>query len=154
MRLSTSIVIPILHDIFLFLCCKKIRAIKEIKKEKVLIIGIKESKDKPHRCSSGFYIRSGASSQKLKRDEILYFAEDEDLLNFDKVNCKEFDFKKDFDKEKLFSFMDRTEIKYNRRSYIQILENLKVAKKQGSKIIFNNTGVLFFSKNLIFIEQI
>ena len=108
---------------------------QEIQKEKILIIGIKESKDKPHRCSSGFYIRSGASSQKLKRDEILDFAEDEDLLNFDKVNCKEFDFKKDFDKEKLFSFMDRTEIKYNRRSYISDIRKLKAAKKQGSKII-------------------
>ena len=55
---------------------------------------------------------------------------------------------KDFDKEKLFSFMDRTGIKYNRRSYIQILENLEVVEKQGSNIIFNNAGVLFFSKNL------
>ena len=123
-------------------------SLQVIQKEKVLIVGVKEGKDKPHRCSSGFYIRSGASSQKLSRDEILDFAEDEDLLNFDKVPCKEFDFKKDFDKEKLFSFMDRTEIKYSRRNYIQVLENLKVAKKQGSKIIFNKAGVLFFSKNL------
>ena len=121
---------------------------QEIKKEKVLIVEIEESKKKPHRCSSGYYIRSGAISQKLKSEEIRDFMEEEDLLNFDKVPCKEFDFKKDFDKEKLFSFMDRTEIKYNKRSYIQILENLKVAKKQGSKIIFNKTGVLFFSKNL------
>ena len=123
-------------------------SLQVIQKEKVLIVRVKEGKDKPHRCSSGFYIRSGSSSQKLSRDEILDFAEDEDLLNFDKVPCKEFDFKKDFDKEKLFSFMDRTEIKYNRRNYIQVLENLKVAKKQGSKIIFNKAGVLFFSKNL------
>ena len=28
------------------------------------------------------------------------------------------------------------------------MENLKVAKKQGSKVIFNNAGVLFFSKSL------
>ena len=121
---------------------------QEIKKEKVLIVEIEESKKKPHRCSSGYYIRSGATSQKLNSEEIRDFMEEEDLLNFDKVFCKEFDFKKDFDKEKLFSFMDRTGVKYNRRSYIQILENLKVVKKQGSKIIFNKAGVLFFSKNL------
>ena len=120
----------------------------EIKKQKVLIIGIEESKDKPHKCSSGFYIRSGSSSQKLNRDEILNFAEDEELLNFDEVICKEFNFKKDFDKEKLFSFMDSAKNKYSRRNYIQLLENLKVAKKQNSKIIFNNAGVLFFSKDL------
>ena len=123
-------------------------SIQMIKKQKVLVVEIKESKNKPHRCSSGFYIRSGASSQKLKRDEILDFAEDEDLLNFDKVPCKEFDFKKDFDKEKLFSFMDSTKKQYSRRNYIQLLENLKVAKRQNSKVIFNNAGALFFSKNL------
>ena len=121
---------------------------QEMKKEKVLIVEIEESKKKPHRCSSGYYIRSGATSQKLNSEEIRDFMEDEERIKFDKVPCKEFDFKKDFDKEKLFSFMDRTELKYNKRSYIQILENLKVAKKQGSKIIFNKAGVLFFSKNL------
>ena len=121
---------------------------QEIKKQQVLILTVKESKDKPHRCSSGFYIRSGASSQKLKRDEILKFAEDEDLLNFDNITCKEFDFKKDFDKEKLFSFMDSTKTKYNKKNYIQILENLKVAKRKNSKTLFNNAGALFFAKDL------
>ena len=123
-------------------------SLKEMKKEKILIVEVPESKDKPHRCSSGFYIRSGATFQKLNTSEIRDFMENEDILNFDKVSCKKFHFKKDFDKEKLFSFMDRTGIKYNRRSYIQILENLEVAEKQGSNIIFNNAGVLFFSKNL------
>ena len=121
---------------------------QEIKKEKILIIEVKESEKKPHRCTLGFFIRSGASTQKLNTEEILDFAEEEDRLNFDKVPCKEFNFKEDFDKEKLFSFMDRTGVKYSRRDYIQLLENLKVAKREGSKIIFNNTGVLFFSKNL------
>ena len=121
---------------------------QEIKKEKVLIVEIEESKKKPHRCSSGYYIRSGAASQKLNSEETRNFMEEEDLLNFDKVPCKEFDFKKDFDKEKLFSFMNRTGVKYSRKNYIQLLENLKVAKRQGSKVIFNNAGALFFSKDL------
>ena len=121
---------------------------KEIKKEKVLVVEVKESKDKPHRCSSGFYIRSGASSQKLSRDEIWGFMEEEELFRFDRQVCKKFNFKEHFDKEKLFSFMDRTEMGYNRRNYIQILENLDVIRKQNSKILFNNAGVLFFSKNL------
>ena len=122
--------------------------IHTLQKEQILIVEVPESKNKPHKCSSGFYIRSGASSQKLSRDEILAFAEDEDLLNFDKVTCKEFNFKEDFDKEKLFSFMDSTKMKYSRRNYIQLLEKLKVAQRQGSKITFNNAGALFFSKDL------
>lgn len=128
-------------------------SLQEMKKEKILVITVPESKNKPHRCSSGFYIRSGASSQKLSRDEILDFAEEEDLLKFDIVSCKKFIFEKDFDKKKLFAFMDRTDLQYNKRNYIQILENLEVVKKQGSKIIMNNAGVLFFSKNLERIYQ-
>ena len=119
-----------------------------LKKEKIFVIEVPESKDKPHKCSTGFYIRSGASSQKLSRDEILDFAETEDLLKFDTLPCKKFIFKKDFDKEKLFNFMDRTGLKYNKKNYLQILENLKVIKRQGSKTIMNNAGALFFSKNL------
>ena len=84
----------------------------------------------------------------MNTEEILNFAEDEDRLNFDKVTCKEFNFKEDFDKEKLFSFMDSTGIKYSRRNYIQLLEKLKVAKRQNSKVILNNAGALFFSKDL------
>ena len=122
--------------------------LKELKKEKILIVEVPESKDKPHRCSSGFYIRSGASSQKLRRDEIFDFAEKEDMINFDSQACKVFSFKKDFDKKKLFNFMDRTGIKYSRRSYVQLLENLKVAKREGSKVILNNAGALFFSEDL------
>ena len=121
---------------------------QEMKKEKILIVEVVEGKKKPHRCSSGFYIRSGSASQKMNTEEIRDFMEDEDRLNFDRVRCKEFDFKKDFDKEKLFSFMDSTKMKYSRKNYIQILENLKVAKRQNSKIILNNAGALFFSKDL------
>ena len=67
-------------------------SLKELKKEKILIVEVPESKDKPHRCSSGFYIRSGASSQKLNTSEIRDFMENEDILNFDKVSCKKFNF--------------------------------------------------------------
>lgn len=121
---------------------------QEIKKEKILMIEVKNSVDKPHKCSSGFYIRSGASSQKLTRDEIRSFMEEKGILRFDSLPCKKFLYKEHFDKEKLFSFLDKSKVKYNRRDYLQILENLEVAEKQGSKIIFNNAGALFFSKNL------
>ena len=116
--------------------------------QNIIIVEVKESKDKPHRCSSGFYIRSGASSQKLSRDEIWGFMEEEELFRFDRQICKRFKLKEHFDKEKLFSFMDRTNMEYNRRNYIQILENLELIKRQNSKILFKNAGVLFFSKNL------
>ncbi len=121
---------------------------REIKNEKILIIEVKDSRDKPYRCSSGFYIRSGSSSQKLTRNEIRNFMEEEGALRFDSLPCKKFLYKKHFDKEKLFYFLDKSKIKYSRRDYLQLLENLEVAERQGSKVIFNNAGALFFSKNL------
>ena len=121
---------------------------QEMKKEKVLIVKVEEGNEKPHRCSSGFYIRSGASSQKLNTKEIRNFMEEEGVLRFDSLPCKKFIYKEHFDKEKLFYFLDKSKIKYSRRNYLQLLENLEVAKRQGSKIIFNNAGAVFFSKNL------
>ena len=121
---------------------------QEIKKEKVLIIEVKESEKKPHRCTLGFFIRSGASTQKLNAAETRNFMEEEGLIDFDRVRCREFDYKKHFDKGKLFKFLDKAKLTYNKRNVISLLENLKVAKKEGSKVHFNNAGVLFFSKNL------
>ena len=121
---------------------------QEIKKEKVLVVEVEESDDKPHCCPERFYTRSGAYSRELKTSEILEFIKEEQILKFDTLPCKKFSFKKDFDKKKLFSFMDRTEIKYKKRDYIKLLEDLKVVKRKDSEIIFNNAGALFFSKDL------
>ena len=122
--------------------------IKEFKKENVLEINIEKSKGQLHRCSSGFYIRKGATSQKLstiKTRDLLIKA---DLENFDELPCEKFDYKKHFSKEKLFFFLDKAQVTYNRKNIVKILENLEVAKRQESKVIFNNAGALFFSKNL------
>ena len=40
----------------------------------VLVINVKEGKNKPHSCSSGFYMRVGPNSQKMRRDEIMDLA--------------------------------------------------------------------------------
>ncbi len=123
-------------------------SIKEMAKEKVLLIVVKESKNKPHRCSAGFYIRSGSTSQKLSTEEIIDFGIREGKARFDTQVCKKFDYKKHFDKEKLFSFLNRSKVTYNRRNIVQLLENLGVAQRQGSKVTINNAGALFFSKDL------
>ena len=70
------------------------------------------------------------------------------MLRFDTLPCKKFIYKKHFDKEKLFYFLDKSKIKYNRKNYIQLLESLGVIERQNSKIIFNNAGILFFAKDL------
>ena len=123
-------------------------SLKELKRESILIVEVKESNDKPHKCSSGFYIRSGATTQKLTTRKIRDFIIGEGDVDFGTLACSKFDYKKNFSKEKLFSFLDKAEVTYSKRNIIQLLENLEVAHRQGSKIIFNNAGALFFSKNL------
>ncbi len=39
----------------------------------IILIDVPEGKDKPYSCSSGFFLRSGANTQKMKRDEIIDF---------------------------------------------------------------------------------
>ena len=56
-------------------------SIKEF--ENIVIIEIKEGADKPYKCSTGFYSRQGANSQKMSRDEILDFAIGEGKIRFD-----------------------------------------------------------------------
>jgi len=48
----------------------------------IIVIDIPEGKDKPYKCSSGFYLRQGASSQKMTRDEIREFFNKEGKIFF------------------------------------------------------------------------
>ena len=106
----------------------------------IIIINVYEGGDKPHKCSSGFYLRQGANSQKMTRDEILDFAVCEGKIKFDSQINNRFDFEKDFDKEKLDNYLKRAGLS-NLIPVKNILKDLGVS--DGN---FNNAGVLFFAK--------
>ncbi len=104
----------------------------------VLIINVPEGKDKPYRCSSGFYIRQDANSQKLTRDEIYDFFRDLGKLPFDDKPTKS----KDFNKELVKEYFNRVGIKAPANK--NTLLNLGVIDDKG---YLNSTGVLFFTDN-------
>ena len=106
--------------------------------ENVLIINVPEGKDKPYKCSSGFYLRQGANSQKMNRDEIIEFINGEGKLKFDKsiTDIKEHDSKL------VLEYLDKAGIK--QKTSKDTLFNLGVANKEG---FLNNTGILFFTRN-------
>jgi ATP-dependent DNA helicase RecG len=113
--------------------------------ENILIIEVKEGKDKPHKCSSGFYLRQGANSQKMTRDEILDFAIGEGKIKFDEQIKNEFEFPEDFDENKLDNYLSLAKIS-KIISNEKIFAELNIIKKD--KVLkFNNAGVLFFAKN-------
>ena len=113
----------------------------------ILVIIVREGEDKPYRCSSGFYTRVGPNSQKLNRDEIIEFFKVEGKIRFDELMNLKFDYEVQFDPKKLDRFLRLAGIS-KVLDAPDILSNLGVAEKQEGKVIFNNTGILFFSKNL------
>jgi len=116
--------------------------------ENILVVEVWEGTDKPYKCSSGFYTRVGPNSQKMKRDEIIEFFKVEGKIRFDELmNTSRFDFEEHYDPKKLDRFLKLAGIS-RVMDDPSVLVNLGVAEKQEGKVFFNNTGILFFSRNL------
>ncbi len=114
--------------------------------ENILIIKVKEGKDKPYRCSSGFHKRIGSNSQKMTRSEILEFFKSEGKVRFDELINTKFKYPKDFNREGLNKFLEFAGLSKT-LSTERILFNLGVVETQGRRIYFSNAGILFFAKD-------
>jgi len=108
--------------------------------DNVLLVEIKEGDNKPYSCSSGFYMRMGANSQKMSRNEILALAIKSGKIRFDEQICNNFDWK-DFDDEKFEYYLKLAGISNNLPKE-ETLKNLRVLTDEG----FTNAGALFFAK--------
>lgn len=113
----------------------------------ILIVNVREGADKPYRCKSGFYTRVGPNSQKMDRDEIIDFFKVEGKIRYGELINPDFVYERHFDERKLDEFLKLAGITKNIDTPL-ILNNLGVAENQEGKVLFNNTGILFFSKNL------
>lgn len=111
--------------------------------EDVVVITVDEGKDKPYSVNGNFYMRIGANSQKLKRDEIRSFFQKQQLVVFDEKINKSFSLKEDFNDEAFDEFIQRSNIS-NVISKESLLKNLGFLK--GDKL--NNAGVLFFCNDV------
>lgn len=115
------------------------------KYKNILIVDVEEGKNKPYFCSFGFYLRRGASSQKLSRDEILEFTIYEGRKTFDEEINENFKYPEDFDETKLDIYLKEANLTKNLDNN-SILVNLGVAKKIDGVLKLNNAGVLFFAQ--------
>lgn len=109
----------------------------------VLIVEVEEGEDKPYKCSSGFYKRIGAISQKLKRSEILDFFKAEGKIRFDELINEKFKYLQDFSKERLNKFLKLAGLSKS-IPIKDILASLGAAEIKRDRTYFNNAGVLFF----------
>ena len=76
----------------------------------VLCITIPEQHGKPYSFGGKYYIREGASSQQMSRDEIREFFFKEGLIRFDKTPCHNFKIDKDLTPEAWARFAKRAHI--------------------------------------------
>ncbi|MCK5449868.1 putative DNA binding domain-containing protein [Candidatus Pacearchaeota archaeon] len=107
--------------------------------ENLILINIDEGKNKPYSVGGKFYLRVGANSQQMQRDEIRNFFHKEGLVLFDEKPNTKFHLKNDFDKYKFKKFLDLAKITDN-QDYKITLNNLSLMENNKLK----NAGVLFF----------
>jgi ATP-dependent DNA helicase RecG len=62
--------------------------------QNVVMISVPEGKDKPYQCSDRFFIRMGANSQKMGRDQLVDFLQAEGVLRFEEQYHLRFNFEK------------------------------------------------------------
>ena len=110
------------------------------KGKEVLIVKVEEGKDKPYHCKDGFFMRVGASSQKMNRNELVKLVRSLNSPTFDSLPCEGFDMKKHFDAGRFRRYAEKAGLK---GKTAKILESIGVIK-DGK---MNNAGVLFFAKD-------
>ncbi|MFA6572303.1 MAG: RNA-binding domain-containing protein, partial [Bacteroidota bacterium] len=114
--------------------------------DNIVIINVPEGNRKPYKCSSGFYLRNGATSQKMNTDDIVAFIQNEGRIKFDELFENKFDFEKDFDYNKYRNYIRKSGISADFDSK-DMLQNLGLLTYDEKKVLLNNTGILFFAKN-------
>ncbi|MCK4413722.1 MAG: putative DNA binding domain-containing protein [Candidatus Eisenbacteria sp.] len=117
--------------------------------DKALAIIVKEGEEKPYKCSDGFYLRSGATNQKLSRDEILDLAIRLNRIQFEALQVFDFRYPDDFSDDIFREFTERAHLGEALGSLgkQRFLVSLGVAEQQARKLIFNHTGVLLFGSS-------
>ena len=107
----------------------------------VAVIDVLEGKKKPYSTGGKFYLRQGANSQQLSRDEIKSFFINEKLIHFDETPNQNFSFDKDFNETAYQNFLSKIGVK-TKLSREDILKNLELLNGETIK----NAGALLFCK--------
>jgi ATP-dependent DNA helicase RecG len=113
--------------------------------KEIIAVTIPESRDKPVQCADGFFLREGANSQKMRRDEIFYYAQKTGKIRYETQLRTDFKYPQDFDETKFNNIIKRIGITQTGEKE-DILHNLGMGQVNG-KFVINNAGILFFGKN-------
>ncbi|MFH1950463.1 MAG: ATP-binding protein [Pseudomonadota bacterium] len=123
--------------------CKPAVAVNLSQVGEVVAVVVPEGMEKPYSCSSGYYRRLDATTQKMSHDELrIMFAENEPLP-FEEKTVRGFTFD-DISEAKILSFVKETGIHIGSIAVPEFLRSLKVADQSQVK----NAGILFFAKDV------
>lgn len=110
----------------------------------VLVVNVPQGHNKPYMCSSGFYVRESANSQKKKTGDIGEMFLSSDRYSFDDQLCLKADFDTFLSNKALNRFLKRADIEQILPD-AETIHNLGALEFVDDKPVFNNTGVLFFT---------
>ena len=96
----------------------------------ILYVQVPAQHGKPYSFGGKFFMREGASSQQMSREEIREFFYSEGLIHFDETRCERFSMENDLDEENWKLFRGRARIP-GRMEPETALRNLHLLKEDG-----------------------
>ncbi|MEW6096665.1 MAG: helix-turn-helix domain-containing protein [bacterium] len=123
--------------------CINIPKISQI--DNVVVLEISEGDEKPYGCSSGYFRRLDAVTQKMSQKELRMIFRQTADITFEDLQCKDFNFEHiSFKKIKAFLEEAHTSFKVNKSNIASFLASLSIYKE--GKI--NNVGALMFAADI------
>lgn len=107
----------------------------------VVLVEVPEGDEKPYSCSSGYFKRLDAVTQKMSKKELELIFEKFSKVPFEEKINKDIDWK-DISREKVKSFLRESHVQLSSVNPKEILDSLNLSKNNQIK----NAGVLFFAK--------
>ena len=109
--------------------------------DKLIVIEVPEGDEKPYSCSSGYFRRLDAVTQKMTHKEVGLLFKNANAISYEERICNGI-YWSDISKEKIRTFFKEAGISVNKINPQDVLVSLNLADKNGIK----NAGVLFFAK--------
>lgn len=114
--------------------------------DNIMVVNVPEGTQKPYSCAKGFYRRFGPNSQKLERDSIIEFFQNEGRIRYDEIVRDDLPVSERFNEAAYRRYIRLAKISdvLEREA---ILKNLNCAAVVNGKLYFTNAGALFFRIN-------
>ena len=112
----------------------------------IIVLTVPEGTKKPYSCPAGFYLRTGPNSQKLDRDSIIEFFQNEGRVRYDQIIREDLPVAERFNEAAYRRFIKTAKIS-DVLDRDKNLINLKCGGMSGGKLCFTNVGALFFRTN-------